>query len=55
MSCPSGPGRSALRKRERIEVSARTALVFTVKNEQITCLRLFDELDEPLEATGFSE
>jgi ketosteroid isomerase-like protein len=41
--------------REGIEVSARTALVFTVENEQITCLRLFDELDEALEATGLSE
>jgi ketosteroid isomerase-like protein len=44
-----------MRGREGIEVSARTALVFTVENGQITCLRLFDELDEALEAVGLSE
>jgi ketosteroid isomerase-like protein len=44
-----------MRGREGVEVSARTALVFTVENEQITCLRLFDELDEALEAVGLRE
>ena len=44
-----------MRGREGIEVSARTALVFTVENGQVTCLRLFDEQDEALEAVGLSE
>jgi ketosteroid isomerase-like protein len=44
-----------MRGRERIEVSARTALVFTVENGQITCLRLFDEREEALEAVGVRE
>jgi ketosteroid isomerase-like protein len=44
-----------MRGREGIEVSARTALVFTVENRQITCLQLFDEQDEALEAVGLSE
>ena len=44
-----------MRGREGIEVSARTALVYTVENGQITYLRLFDELDEALEAVGLRE
>ena len=44
-----------MRGREGIEVSARTALVFTVENGQVTCLRLFDEQDEALEAVGLEE
>jgi ketosteroid isomerase-like protein len=44
-----------MRGRQRIEVSARTALVFTVENGQITCLRLFDELDEALDAVGLAD
>jgi ketosteroid isomerase-like protein len=44
-----------MRGREGIEVTARTALVFTVENGQITCLRLFDEQAEALEALGLSE
>jgi ketosteroid isomerase-like protein len=44
-----------MRGREGIEVSARTALVFTVENGQITCLRLFDEKGEALEAVGLRE
>jgi ketosteroid isomerase-like protein len=43
------------RGREGIEVSARTALVFTVENGLITCLRLFNEQDEALEAVGLQE
>ena len=43
-----------MRGRDGIEVSARTALVFTVENEEITCLRLFDEQDEALEAVGLT-
>jgi ketosteroid isomerase-like protein len=44
-----------MRGREGIEVSARTALVFTVETGQITRLRLFDEHDEALEAVGLTE
>ena len=44
-----------MRGREGIEVSARTALVFSVENGEITCLRLFDEQNEALEAVGLSE
>jgi ketosteroid isomerase-like protein len=43
-----------MRGREGIEVSARTALVFTIETGQITCLRLFDEHDEALEAVGLT-
>jgi ketosteroid isomerase-like protein len=49
------PNTAHMRGREGIEVSARTALVYTVENGQITCLRLFDELDEALEAVGLRE
>ena len=41
-----------MRGRQGIEVSAKTALLYTVENGQITCLRLFDELEEALEAIG---
>ena len=44
-----------MRGREGIEVSARTALVFTVETGQVTRLRLFDEHDEALEAVGLTE
>jgi ketosteroid isomerase-like protein len=44
-----------MRGRDRIEVSARTALLFRIENGQITSLRLFDEEDEALEAAGLSE
>jgi ketosteroid isomerase-like protein len=40
--------------REGIEVVARSALVNTVENGQITCLRLFQEEAEALEAVGLS-
>lgn len=43
------------RGRDGIEVSARTALVFTVEDGQITCLRLFDEREEAFEAVGLRE
>jgi ketosteroid isomerase-like protein len=49
------PNTAHMRGREGIEVTARTALVFTVENGQITRLRLFDEHDEALEAVGLSE
>jgi ketosteroid isomerase-like protein len=41
--------------REGIEVVARSALVNTVENGQITCLRLFQEESEALEAIGLRE
>jgi ketosteroid isomerase-like protein len=49
------PNTAHMRGRDGIEVTARTALVFTVENGQITCLRMFDEQDEALEAVGLSE
>jgi len=41
--------------RDGIEVTARSALVFTVENGEITCLRLFHERAEALEAAGLRE
>ena len=43
------------RGREGIEVSASSTWVFTVENGQITCLRLFQDRAEALEAVGLSE
>ena len=43
------------RGREGIEVSASSTWVFTVENGQITCIRLFQERDEALEAAGLRE
>ena len=43
------------RGRQGIEVSASSTWVFTVENGQITCLRLFHERAEALEAVGLSE
>jgi ketosteroid isomerase-like protein len=43
------------RGREGIEVSASSTWVFTVKDGQFTCLRLFQERAEALEAVGLSE
>jgi ketosteroid isomerase-like protein len=44
-----------MRGRDGIEVTARSALVFTVENGEITLLRLFQERDEALKAAGLSE
>ena len=44
-----------MRGRDGIEVTARSALVFTVENGEITRLRLFQERSEALEAVGRSE
>jgi ketosteroid isomerase-like protein len=41
--------------RDGIEVTARSALVFTVKKGEITRLRLFQEQAEALEAIGLRE
>jgi ketosteroid isomerase-like protein len=44
-----------MRGRDGIEVTARSALVYTVENGKITRLRLFQERAEALEAVGLSE
>ena len=44
-----------MRGRDGIEVTARSALVFTVEDGQITRLRLFQEKDEALKAVGLAE
>jgi ketosteroid isomerase-like protein len=44
-----------MRGREGIEVVARSALVNTVENGQITRLRLYQEQAEALEAVGLAE
>ena len=43
------------RGREGIEVIARSTFVWTVKNGQITRIRMFQERDEALEAVGLRE
>ena len=49
------PNTAHMRGRQGIEVIARSTLVFTVENGQITRLRLFQERAEALEAAGLSE
>ena len=44
-----------LRGRDGIEVTARSALVYTVEDGEITRLRLFQDRAEALEAVGLSE
>ena len=44
-----------LRGREGIEVTARSALMWTVENGQIARIRMFQERAEALEAAGLSE
>ena len=44
-----------MRGREGIKVIARSTLVFTVEDGQITCLRLFQERAEALESAGLKE
>jgi ketosteroid isomerase-like protein len=44
-----------VRGREGIEVIARSTFVFRLENGQITCLRLFQERAEALEAAGLRE
>lgn len=43
------------RGRDGIEVTARSALVFTVRDARITRIRLYQELDEALRAVGLEE
>ena len=49
------PNTGHLRGREGIEVTARSTLVFTVENRQITRLRMFQERTEALEAARLPE
>jgi ketosteroid isomerase-like protein len=49
------PNTAHVQGRQGIEVIARSTFVFTVDNGQITCLRLFQERAEALEAAGLSE
>ena len=49
------PNTAHFRGREGIEVVARSTFVFTVENGQITCLRMFQERAEALEAAGLPE
>jgi ketosteroid isomerase-like protein len=44
-----------MRGRDGIEVTARSTLVFTVENGQITHLRMFQERAEALEAVGLRQ
>ena len=44
-----------MRGRQGIEVIARSTQVFTLEKGQITCLRVFQERAEALEAAGLSE
>jgi ketosteroid isomerase-like protein len=44
-----------MRGRQGIEVTAKSALAWTVENGQIACHRLFQERAEALEAAGLSE
>jgi len=49
------PNTAHMRGRQGIEVIARSTLVFTVENGQITRERLFQEQADALEAIGLSE
>ena len=49
------PNTAHIRGRQGIEVTARSSLVYTVGNGQITRLRLFQEQAEALKAAGLEE
>jgi len=49
------PNTAHMRGRDGIEVAARSALVFTVEDGQITRLRMFQERAKALEAVGLHE
>jgi uncharacterized protein len=49
------PNTAHMQGRDGIEVVARSALVYTVENGQITRLRLFQDQAEALEAAGLPE
>jgi ketosteroid isomerase-like protein len=49
------PNVARLRGREEIEVSARSALVFTVRDRRITHVRLYQETSDALKALGLAE
>ena len=44
-----------MRGRQGIEVAAKSTLVNTIENGQITCIRMFQQRAEALEAAGLSE
>jgi ketosteroid isomerase-like protein len=49
------PNVARLRGREEIEVSARSALVFTARDSRITHVRLYQETSDALKAVGLAE
>jgi hypothetical protein len=49
------PNVARQRGRDGIEVSARSALVFTVREQIIRRICLYQELDQALEAAGLAE
>jgi ketosteroid isomerase-like protein len=49
------PNTAQNRGREGIVTTARSALVFTVRDGRIACIRLYQEVREALEAAGLSE
>ena len=49
------PNTATFRGRQGIEVIAKSAFVFTVENGQISCMRLFQERAEALEAAELRE
>ena len=49
------PNTAHVRGREGIEVIARSTFVFTLENERITRLRMFQKRAEALEAAGLRE
>jgi ketosteroid isomerase-like protein len=49
------PNTAHIRGRDGIEVTARSAFVYTVESGQIARLRMFQERAEALEAAGLGE
>jgi ketosteroid isomerase-like protein len=48
------PNTAHARARQDVEVVAKTTIVFTLENGQITCFRMFQERGEALKAVGLS-
>jgi ketosteroid isomerase-like protein len=49
------PNVARQRGRDGIEVSARSTLVFTVRNRKITRIRLYQEMEQALKAVGLQK
>jgi ketosteroid isomerase-like protein len=49
------PNISRLRGREGIEVSARSTIVFTVRDHKVIRVRLYQETEDALKAVGLAE